>query len=137
MPKFLKFKCGFLAEIGRYLAGKVADRVRSSQNSGQNFFHHQISKIRDFIQESRTPPPRFSRKTGGGGRQLYTTYPRYHLSWKGFTVVFEKNVFFEKNNCFFKFSQKNFLLKDVVQNNLIKCFYFRFWFKNVFFLGKI
>ena len=33
---------------------KVADRVRSSQNSGQNFF---------------------------GFRQLYTTYPRYHLSW--------------------------------------------------------
>ena len=24
------------------------------------------------------PPPRFSRKTGG--RQLYTTYPRYHLT---------------------------------------------------------
>ena len=60
---------------------KVADRVRSSQNSGQNFFHHQISKIRDFIQESRPPPPPvFREKRGGGFRELYGTYPRYHLS---------------------------------------------------------
>ena len=70
MPKFLKFKCGFLAEIGRYLAGKWPTRVRSSQNSGQNFFHHQISKIDDFIQESRTPPQNKKKKCpffwGGG-----------------------------------------------------------------------
>ena len=51
---------------------KVADRVRSSQNSGQNFFHDQISKIGDFIQESRPPPPKKKKKKnrlffGGGG----------------------------------------------------------------------
>ena len=72
---------------------KVADRVPSSQNSGQNFFHDQISKIGDFIQESRPPPPPKKKKKiafffWGGGRQLYGTYPRYHLSWG------KKDVFF-------------------------------------------
>ena len=41
---------------------KVADRVRSSQNSGQNFFHDQILKIDDFMQESRPPPPFLAKK---------------------------------------------------------------------------
>ena len=42
---------------------KMADRVRSSQNSGQKFFHNQISKIGDFIQELKsTPPPQKKKK---------------------------------------------------------------------------
>ena len=69
---------------------KVADRVRSSKNSGKNFFHDQISKIGDFIQESRPPPPQKKKKKkknrlffwGGGSEVIYTTYiyTRYHLS---------------------------------------------------------
>ena len=65
---------------------KVADRVRSSQNSGQNFFYGQISKIGDFIQESRLPPPPVFAKNGGGGSEVI-----WNLSQISFKLVTKKN----------------------------------------------
>ena len=66
MPKFLKFKCGFLAEIGRYLAGKWPIESGLPKILAKIFF---ITKSQKFVILSRKvdpPPPRFSRKTGGG-----------------------------------------------------------------------
>ena len=93
---------------------KVADRVRSSQNSGQNFFHDQISKIGDFIQESRPPPPKQKKKKmafflGGGGRQLYGTYPRYHLSC------------ISKSNCRIYFRSKIYNLNKTIGSVFFAC----------------
>ena len=73
MPKFLKFKCGFLAEIGRYLARKWPIESGLPKIPAKIFFYDQIQKIGDFIQESRTPlppPPRCSRKTGRFGSYM-------------------------------------------------------------------
>ena len=64
--KILKIQMWVSGRNRPIFSRKVADRVRSSQNSGQNFFHDQISKIGDFIQESRPPPPPFLAKNGGG-----------------------------------------------------------------------
>ena len=43
-------------------------------------FHHRVSKICDFIQESRTSRNKWP-FLGREVRQTYRAYPRYHLSW--------------------------------------------------------
>ena len=56
MPKFLKFKCGFLAEIGRYLAGKWPIESGLPKILAKIFF---ITKSQKFVILSRKvePPP--------------------------------------------------------------------------------
>ena len=65
MPKFLKFKCGFLAEIGRYLAGKWPIESGLPKILAKIFF---ITKSKKFVILSRKvdpPPPVFREKRGG------------------------------------------------------------------------
>ena len=85
MPKFLKFKCGFLAEIGRYLAGKWPIESGLPKILAKIFFMTKSKKL-VILSRKVDPPPVFRLFFffGGGVRQLYGTYPRYHLSFSCF-----------------------------------------------------
>ena len=69
MPNFLKFKCGFLAEIGQYLAEKWPIESGLSQILTKIFF---ISKSQKFVILSRkvAPPPVFDQKRRGFGSYM-------------------------------------------------------------------
>ena len=86
MQKFLKFKCGFLAENGRYSAEKWPTKSGLPQILTKIFFITKSQKLMILSRKVEPPPPPqkkwpfFFFFWGGGGRKLYTTYPRYHLS---------------------------------------------------------
>ena len=90
MPNFLKFKCGFLAEIGRYLAGKLPIESGLPKILAKIFF---ITKSQKFVILSRKvdPPPVFREKRGGG-RQL--SYDLSQISFK-LGLKSAKNVFLQ------------------------------------------
>ena len=82
MQKFLKFKCGFLAENGRYSAEKWPTKSGLPQILTKIFFITKSQKLMILSRKVETPL-----KNGlfwGGFRKLYTTYPRYHLSCLAF-----------------------------------------------------
>ena len=70
-PKIFKFQMWVSGQKWPIFGRNVADRVRSSPNSYQNFFHLQISKIRDFIQESRNRLSFLAKSEGGGSSVIY------------------------------------------------------------------
>ena len=90
MPKFLKFKCGFLAEIGRYFAEKWPIESGLPKIPTKIFFMTKSQKLVILSRKVDPPPPVFGQKRGGG-RELYGTYPRYHLSW---LISFTNVIFF-------------------------------------------
>ena len=55
MPKFLKFKCGFLAEIGRYLAGKWPTKSGLPKILAKIFFMAKSQKL--VILSRKVDPP--------------------------------------------------------------------------------
>ena len=69
--KFLKFKCGFLAEIGRYLAEKWPIESGLPKILAKIFF---ITKSKKFVILSRKvdpPPPLFAKNEGGVSSVIY------------------------------------------------------------------
>ena len=72
MPKFLKFKCGFLAEIGRYLAGKWPIESGLPKIPAKIFFMTKSKKLVILSRKVDPPPPHTKKKKspfflGGGG----------------------------------------------------------------------
>ena len=107
MPKFLKFKCGFLAEIGRYLAGKWPIESDLPKILAKIFF---ITKSQKFVILSRKvdpPPPPFFAKNGGGGSSVL-----YDLSQISFKLIPWPQ---KKIICFFFFGGggSTFFLREV------------------------
>ena len=62
MPKFLKFKCGFLAEIGRYLAGKWPIESGLPKILAKIFFMTKSQKFMILSRKVDPPPPKKKKK---------------------------------------------------------------------------
>ena len=69
MPYFC-FRCGFFGRCRPRIGRNVADKVRSTLRSCQNFLYHPNSKIGDFNSKKHTPPKRPFFFGGGGGLEI-------------------------------------------------------------------